>query len=44
MGMNGAAMRVSLAGFIATSLEEAKMILNKITEVTHNHLDGLNSR
>ena len=38
---NGAAMRVSPAGFAATSLEEAKLIARKITEVTHNHPEGL---
>ena len=38
---NGAAMRVSAAGFAATSLEEAKMLAKKITEVTHNHPEGL---
>lgn len=38
---NGAAMRVSAAGFAATSLEEAKMLAKKITEVTHNHSEGL---
>ena len=38
---NGAAMRVSAAGFAAKSLDEAKMISKKITEVTHNHPEGL---
>lgn len=38
---NGAAMRVSAAGFVANSLEEAKMLSKKITEVTHNHPEGL---
>ena len=38
---NGAAMRVSPAGFAANSLEEAKLIARKITEVTHNHPEGL---
>ncbi|GKU31483.1 N-6 DNA methylase [Clostridium folliculivorans] len=38
---NGAAMRVSAAGFVATSLEEAKILSKKITEVTHNHPEGL---
>lgn len=38
---NGAAMRVSAAGFAATSLEEAKILSRKITEVTHNHPEGL---
>ena len=38
---NGAAMRVSPAGFAANSLDEAKMIARKITEVTHNHPESL---
>ncbi len=38
---NGAAMRVSPAGFAATSLEEAKTLARKVTEVTHNHPEGL---
>lgn len=38
---NGAAMRVSPAGFAATSLDEAKMLAKRITEVTHNHPEGL---
>lgn len=38
---NGAAMRVSAAGFAAGSLEEAKLLSRKMTEVTHNHPEGL---
>lgn len=38
---NGAAMRVSPAGFAATSLEEAKELSKLITEVTHNHPEGI---
>lgn len=38
---NGAAMRVSAAGFAANSLEEAKMLSRKITEVTHNDPEGI---
>ena len=38
---NGAAMRVSAAGFLASSLEEAKLLANKVTIVTHNHPEGL---
>lgn len=38
---NGAAMRVSAAGFAAHSLAEAKMLAKKITKVTHNHPEGL---
>jgi len=38
---NGAAMRVSACGFIAQSEEEAKLLSKKVTEVTHNHPEGL---
>jgi type I restriction enzyme M protein len=38
---NGAAMRVSTAGLAASSIEEAKEIAKKITEVTHNHPEGI---
>lgn len=38
---NGAAMRVSPAGFAARSLEEAKLLARRITEVTHSHPEGL---
>ncbi|MBQ3764604.1 MAG: ADP-ribosylglycohydrolase family protein [Synergistaceae bacterium] len=38
---NGAAMRVSPAGFAAKSLDEAKELSRKITQVTHNHPEGL---
>ena len=38
---NGAAMRVSAAGFAASSLEEAKLMARMITEVTHNHSEGM---
>ena len=38
---NGAAMRVSAAGFAAQSSEEAKLISKKVTEVTHNHPEGI---
>ena len=38
---NGAAMRVSAAGFAANSLDEAKMLSKKITAVSHNHPEGL---
>ena len=38
---NGAAMRVSSAGFAAGSLEEAKKLSAIITGVTHNHPEGL---
>jgi type I restriction enzyme M protein len=38
---NGAAMRVSPCGFIAQSEDEAKLLVRKVTEVTHNHPEGL---
>ena len=38
---NGAAMRVSAAGFAANSMEEAKALAEKITAVTHNHPEGM---
>ena len=38
---NGAAMRVSACGFAARNLEEAKLLSRKVTEVTHNHPEGI---
>lgn len=38
---NGAAMRVSACGFAANSLEEAVLLSKAVTEVTHNHPEGL---
>ena len=38
---NGAAMRVSPCGFIVQSEDEAKLLAQKVTEVTHNHPEGL---
>lgn len=38
---NGAAMRVSACGFAAKSLEEAKELAVKVTEVSHNHPESL---
>ena len=38
---NGAAMRVSPCGFAASSLEEARALSKAVTEVTHNHYEGL---
>jgi len=38
---NGAAMRVSACGFAATSLQEALSLAQKVTEVTHNHPEGI---
>jgi len=38
---NGAAMRVSPCGFIAGTEEEVILLSRKVTEVTHNHPEGL---
>ena len=38
---NGAAMRVSPCGFAGKSLDEVKALSKAVTEVTHNHPDGL---
>lgn len=38
---NGAAMRVSPAGLLARSLDEALDMARRVTEVTHNHPEGL---
>ena len=38
---NGAAMRVSACGFVAGSLDEAKILSKTVTEVTHNHPEGV---
>ena len=38
---NGAAMRVSACGLAARTVEEAKLLSKLVTEVTHNHPEGL---
>ena len=38
---NGAGMRVSSVGYFASSVEECKLLSKKVTEVTHNHPEGL---
>lgn len=38
---NGAAMRVSPCGFAASTLDEAKALSRAVTEVTHNHPEGI---
>ena len=38
---NGSAMRVSACGFAATSIDEAKAQAKAVTEVTHNHPEGI---
>lgn len=38
---NGAAMRVSACGFAAHTIDEAVLLSRKVTEVTHNHPEGI---
>jgi type I restriction enzyme M protein len=38
---NGAAMRVSPAGFVARSEREAAYVAEAVTDVTHNHEEGI---
>lgn len=38
---NGAAMRVSACGYVASSLEEVISLSRKVTAVTHNHPEGI---
>ena len=38
---NGAAMRVSTCGIVARSIDEAKILSEKVTAVTHNHPEGI---
>ncbi|MDR0621889.1 MAG: ADP-ribosylglycohydrolase family protein, partial [Deltaproteobacteria bacterium] len=38
---NGSAMRVSPCGLAAKSLEETKLLSRLVTEVTHNHPEGI---
>lgn len=38
---NGAAMRVSACGHVAKSLKEVKLLSEKVTQVTHNHSEGI---
>lgn len=38
---NGAAMRVSACGHVAKSLKEVKELSKKVTQVTHNHPEGI---
>jgi type I restriction enzyme M protein len=38
---NGAAMRVSACGFVATSLDEAIELSRKVTEISHDHPEGI---
>lgn len=38
---NGAAMRVSGCGYVGKSLEEVRLLSKAVTEVTHNHPEGI---
>lgn len=38
---NGAAMRVSGCGYVGKNLDEVKQLSKAVTEVTHNHPEGL---
>ena len=38
---NGAAMRVSACGIVGKNLEEVKMLSRKVTEISHNHPEGI---
>ena len=38
---NGAAMRVSPAAFLAPSIEYARVLASGVTEITHNHAEGM---
>ena len=38
---NGSAMRVGPCGFAAINLEEAKLLSSKVTEISHNHPEGM---
>ena len=38
---NGSAMRVSPCGIVGKSIEEVKNLSKKVTEVTHNHPEGI---
>lgn len=38
---NGSAMRVSACGFVANSIEEAISLSRTVTEVSHNHPEGI---
>jgi ADP-ribosyl-[dinitrogen reductase] hydrolase len=38
---NGAAMRVSAAGLLARDVDEAIELAHRVTEVTHNHPEGM---
>ncbi|MDO5725888.1 MAG: ADP-ribosylglycohydrolase family protein [Tissierellia bacterium] len=38
---NGAAMRISPVGFFANSIEQVKLLSKAVTEISHNHPEGI---
>lgn len=38
---NGAAMRISSVGYLASSIEETVALSDKVTEISHNHPEGM---
>lgn len=38
---NGSAMRISAISYVAKNLEEVKKLTKKVTEITHNHPEGI---
>lgn len=38
---NGAAMRISPVGWVANSIEEVKLLSKYLTEISHNHPEGI---
>jgi type I restriction enzyme M protein len=38
---NGAAMRISAVGWFGKTLQQVKELSKKVTEVTHNHIEGI---
>ncbi len=38
---NGAAMRISPVGYLSSSIEETVALSDKVTEITHNHPEGM---
>lgn len=38
---NGAAMRISSVAYFASSLEECRFLSKQVTEITHNHPEGI---
>jgi type I restriction enzyme M protein len=38
---NGSAMRISPVGWVAKDIEQAKELSRKVTEISHNHPEGI---